>query len=361
VQVHEWEDGRIEIQCAGRTLPRSVFDQNPPAGWCAFPCDKSPPPVSSIRGQIPFGPLLRDELANMEQRWFWRRSGERIRVMARADATPEDRRIALDARGGSLVLDELLDVDPCGGVAHARTLLEIADLPPFDARLYSRADLKRVVLRRLDGLLIMVGDPGLEGPRTGSSPTRTPGNEVPTSLPAEQLAREVMGDRVAIHFDGQSYRFVAATVDWTSGVGKDYRVLSVIEARATVGRMSARIPQTAQEKGIWARVADRLSDGRGGAAGRLLLLRHAPEVRSASRPVEGPALTPSQLRARTAAKHWIEIKLVYEDGRPFEGSCTVALPGGRTAKGPPDKTGLIRIDGLDPGECTLSSSAPAGE
>jgi hypothetical protein len=29
VQVREWEDGRVEIQCAGRTLPFSVFDQNP--------------------------------------------------------------------------------------------------------------------------------------------------------------------------------------------------------------------------------------------------------------------------------------------------------------------------------------------
>ena len=29
VQVREWEDGRVEIQCAGRTLPYSIFDQNP--------------------------------------------------------------------------------------------------------------------------------------------------------------------------------------------------------------------------------------------------------------------------------------------------------------------------------------------
>jgi len=29
VQVREWEDGRVEIQCAGRTLPFSIFDQNP--------------------------------------------------------------------------------------------------------------------------------------------------------------------------------------------------------------------------------------------------------------------------------------------------------------------------------------------
>jgi hypothetical protein len=297
----------------------------------------------------------------MEQRWFLRRSGERIRVIARAGATPDERRNALDARGVSLILDELFDVDSSGRVAHARPLLEIANVPAFDARLYSRADLKRIVSRRLDGLLIMVCDSGVEGRRAGPSPTRTPGDEVPTSLPAERLAREVMGDRVAIRFDGQSYRFVAATSDWSSGAGKDYRILTVIEARVTVGRMSTRIPQTAQEKGIWARVADHLSDGRGGAGGRLLLLRHAPEVRPASQPIEGPALTPSQVRAQAAVKHWVEIKIVYEDGSPFEGSCTVALPGDRTTKGPPDKDGVIRIDGLDPGECTLSFSAPAGE
>jgi hypothetical protein len=29
VQVREWEDGRVEIQCAGRTLPYSIFDKNP--------------------------------------------------------------------------------------------------------------------------------------------------------------------------------------------------------------------------------------------------------------------------------------------------------------------------------------------
>ncbi len=29
VRVLEWEDGRVEIQCAGQTLPYSIFDQNP--------------------------------------------------------------------------------------------------------------------------------------------------------------------------------------------------------------------------------------------------------------------------------------------------------------------------------------------
>ena len=29
VQVREWEDGRVEIHCAGRSLPFSVFDKNP--------------------------------------------------------------------------------------------------------------------------------------------------------------------------------------------------------------------------------------------------------------------------------------------------------------------------------------------
>ena len=29
VQVREWEDGRVEIQCEGRTLPYSIFDKNP--------------------------------------------------------------------------------------------------------------------------------------------------------------------------------------------------------------------------------------------------------------------------------------------------------------------------------------------
>ena len=29
VLVREWEDGRVEIRCAGRTLPFSIFDKNP--------------------------------------------------------------------------------------------------------------------------------------------------------------------------------------------------------------------------------------------------------------------------------------------------------------------------------------------
>ncbi len=29
VLVREWEDGRIEIRCAGRALPFSIFDQHP--------------------------------------------------------------------------------------------------------------------------------------------------------------------------------------------------------------------------------------------------------------------------------------------------------------------------------------------
>jgi hypothetical protein len=60
------------------------------------------------------------------------------------------------------------------------------------------------------------------------------------------------------------------------------------------------------------------------------------------------------VRDQIAEEHWIEVEIVYEDGTPYEGDCTLELPDGRKTKGPPGEKGIVRIDGTTPGSCKLS-------
>lgn len=67
-----------------------------------------------------------------------------------------------------------------------------------------------------------------------------------------------------------------------------------------------------------------------------------------------PTATPSQLRPKVAQQDWIEIRMEYDDGSPFDGSCVLLLPDSRKTEGPPDADGVVRLERLDPGSCKLS-------
>ncbi|PZR73832.1 MAG: type VI secretion system tip protein VgrG [Chthoniobacterales bacterium] len=54
-------------------------------------------------------------------------------------------------------------------------------------------------------------------------------------------------------------------------------------------------------------------------------------------------------------KHWIEIELVGEDGKPIPGETyLITLPDGKTQDGTLDDKGLARVDGIDPGTCKVT-------
>lgn len=53
-------------------------------------------------------------------------------------------------------------------------------------------------------------------------------------------------------------------------------------------------------------------------------------------------------------KTWIEIELLDEDGLPIPGEAyEIHLPDGRLASGTLDENGFARIEGIDPGDCTI--------
>jgi hypothetical protein len=165
-----------------------------------------------------------------------------------------------------------------------------------------------------------------------------------------RTVKAVMGDRADLEFERGRYRFVAS-VDW-SRRSRGYRALPRLEALALVALMAPRIAKTPDEQAAWQALAQRLTDSNGGVG--ILLVRYLPPAVTAPARPKAPAVTPSQARQQEAETAWIEIRIVYDDGTPYDGSCAVVLPDGRKTEGPPDADGAVRITGVAPGSCQLS-------
>ena len=85
----------------------------------------------------------------------------------------------------------------------------------------------------------------------------------------------------------------------------------------------------------------------------LILLRRIIERVVASRPDDGPAITPSQMRAMMKSD-WIEIEVVDEEGEPVEALCCLELPDGTNVEDHSDAEGLLARYKIDSGTCSLS-------
>lgn len=166
------------------------------------------------------------------------------------------------------------------------------------------------------------------------------------------LIEAVMQGRRTVTFQGQRYVFALAE-RWS---GRDsvpeYVAMRAEDARDLAAGMEAEMARTSAEHVAWQSLAAALADrwsGRG-----ILLLRYRP---ASSRPkpnVAAESVTPSQLAPKVAERDWIELQLQWDDGTPFDGDFLLTLPGGRTTGGPPDDGDLVRVDGLDSGDCKLT-------
>lgn len=96
VQVREWEDGRVEIQCAGRTLPYSIFDKNPHIAAGAIVENKR---LGTVLAVIQAGQNQRDQ-ARLASRKLTLRQKDRIRAAGEAGRAPGF--ATSDARGGAV-------------------------------------------------------------------------------------------------------------------------------------------------------------------------------------------------------------------------------------------------------------------
>ncbi len=153
-------------------------------------------------------------------------------------------------------------------------------------------------------------------------------------------------------FQGQRYVFALAE-RWS---GRDslpeYVAMRAEAARDLAVRMKAALARTPAEHVAWQNLAAALGDrwsGRG-----ILLLRYRPAFSLPKPRVAAESVTPSQFAPKVAERDWIELQLQWDDGTPFDGDFVLTLPGGRTTGGPPDDGGLVRVDGLDSGNCKLT-------
>jgi hypothetical protein len=171
--------------------------------------------------------------------------------------------------------------------------------------------------------------------------------------PEQVLVRKVLDKRTTIGFQGKRYSFAPADDWFRTGQehGSEFRVLSRADAMTIVdGMILAKVPGSAEDRDSWNALAGNLADRRGDDG--IVVLRYEPRgMPTARRSVEA-ASTPSQLRPKE--DDWIELEVVYEDGTPYEGNCSLELPGGRKSDGPPSDKGIIRVDGLTTGSCKLS-------
>jgi len=183
----------------------------------------------------------------------------------------------------------------------------------------------------------------------------------PQKLTADdELVEAVMAKRSTVLLDGRRYRVVTAA-SWLArpAVKPDAREREVDlqplrgpAARAILQRTIDYGQTPSAERERWKKVLGRLW-AEGGDDG-IVLVRVAPVAGIITPTTDGDPVSPSQMRAKIAATTWIEVEIVFDDGTPYDGSCAIEIPGGRTITGPPDANGVQRLEMLEPGSCKVS-------
>lgn len=158
-------------------------------------------------------------------------------------------------------------------------------------------------------------------------------------------------------FELEHRRGGAATSGFTDGA-LARRLVAEGDNRATIRAFLAEDPAS----GALARLDDAhvaSALGRQIATGRMLLRedRLPPLFAVDGDAPDEPAAPISTRQARTEVT-WIEICLIGEDRKPIPGErYKIELPDGSTREGRLDDKGLARVDGIDPGSCTVTFPA----
>src|SRR6185369_3045538 len=125
----------------------------------------------------------------------------------------------------------------------------------------------------------------------------------------------VMGERRALEFEGQKYRFVVLDrIPYRSAGADDFRPVPPAQAQQLLGRMAERLVKAPEKRAAWQQLAEKLTDGRAGEG--VVMLRHQPAAAASPTPGNrAPAVTPSQVRPkapeREAERDWFELEIVY--------------------------------------------------
>jgi len=269
--------------------------------------------------------------------------------VAGGPATAEQRGAALDGSQAAGIVREL----KLGSAWHALiALYEVATGRPREPRrpVRDHALVAAIEGALSSGRLLLVPE---QSAGAAGGPRSRGLSEAAVSEEA-RLVAAVMGERRSLEFEGQRYRFVVLDrIPYRSTGTDDFRPVPPVQAVQLLARMAERLVRTPEKRGSWLDLAGKVTDGRAGVG--VVMLRHQPAAPAEPpKRSDAPAVTPSQVRPKTAELDWVEIKIVYDDGSPFDGRCAIELPGGRKTSGSPGADGVIRFDGIDPGACKLS-------
>jgi hypothetical protein len=158
---------------------------------------------------------------------------------------------------------------------------------------------------------------------------------------AGEVVERIMGRAKILSFRGGHYVFATAS----NRHQRHHKILPREEAQRLALSMIADFPR---QKAALEEAGPLLGKS-------LFLLQYSPPV---FHPTSAESSTPSQA-ARQPAKDtdWIEVLIQDKEGRPYRGPVEVVASDGRRFTSATDDTGLVRLDGLPPGQCQLSLPA----
>ncbi|HVZ88938.1 MAG TPA: hypothetical protein VHG72_18360 [Polyangia bacterium] len=277
-----------------------------------------------------------------DQRWrFEDRFGESLVVTGRDHATPAERATALDPQKARWTLEH--SWRSWWRDEGRNDLVEIYRLlnyDEFNIRNVKTQELARRVFDAVERghLLVFRG----YGKRYANGQTDA----------VSVLVRQVMHDRREVSFEGQGYRIVDLSGGAWDPDGHDWRPVEPTEAVAIIGRMLDRVPRTAEERTQWAALLT-LMKGDGTKPQIGLLRARRGGVAPQAEP-ETPRRPPPRPPQPEQDLSWIEVRVNDTAGNPYSGRVRVKLPNGASIDASTDNDGVLRLDGILPGSCTVA-------
>jgi hypothetical protein len=208
----------------------------------------------------------------------------------------------------------------------------------------SYADLRQLIVDRIDaGSLLAV--------RSFSA------DDVPGPWRAlRELVRNIAAVTAAGMFrvGGRECRLLAGIDLMRFGDRNQYELASKMEAERIIGEASRQNNAPPALVSLLTEAREKLSnDWRPPLEPDGLVLLRRVVTNRVIRPNDIPILTPSQMVPREE-KSWIEIELVDENGEPYSGDVELTLADGRKVRASSNAKGLLRLDGIAPGNCQVT-------
>jgi hypothetical protein len=168
------------------------------------------------------------------------------------------------------------------------------------------------------------------------------------------LVRQVMGARRELFFEGHAYRIADLSIGGAGSEWQDSALLEHAEAVAAVERMAERLPRSTEERSRWAALlAFMKGDGREPRVG-LLRVRRAAAAAPPPEPAPTPRPPPPRPPQPQEDLSWIEVRVTDTAGTPYAGRVRLKLPNGASVDASTDQDGVVRLDGILPGNCVVT-------